>query len=122
MKIRLTDDEIRCRVVAGEVADLLSGSTLVCRLIPEATITLCLGDTSTFEATESGWRITLDRSAVRDMDELIGYRLADIAASDSAPRLILEIDRPKRWSTSDRSKGGQASGRFVPASPQESSG
>ncbi len=121
MKIRLTDNEARIRVSPKEVTALLSKATLVCNVTPDVRIRLRLGDVSTFETSASDWLITIDASTVRDIEGMIGYRLADVAAQPGAPRVVLEIDRPKRWSTSDGSKGGQVSGRFVPASPQESS-
>ncbi len=120
MKIRLTDREIRIRVIAEEVTGLNAGQPLVCQVGSEAAVTLHFGDSSTFETVGSGWHITLDRGEIRDLDNLLGFRLADIAKSDTTPRIVLEIDRPKRWSTTDRSKAEQSSGRFVPASPQES--
>ncbi|NOX23845.1 MAG: hypothetical protein GXP36_12270 [Actinobacteria bacterium] len=121
MKIRLTDNEARIRVSPKEVTALLSKATLVCNVTPDVRIRLRLGDVSTFETSASDWLITIDASTVRDIEGMIGYRMADVAAQSGAPRVVLEIDRPKRWSTSDGSKGGQVSGRFVPASPQESS-
>jgi hypothetical protein len=120
MKIRLTDREIRIRVIAEEVARMDAGQPLVCQVGKDASINLRFGDSSVFANSESGWHITLDRSAIRDLDNLIGFRLADIVGTETTPRIVLEIDRPKRWSTTDRSKGEQASGSFVPASPQES--
>lgn len=120
MKIRLTDREIRIRVVAEEVAELDTSQPLVCRVGVDAAVTLQFGDLSSFETAGTGWHITLDRRNIRDLDSLIGFRLADVAQSDTTPRIVLEIDRPKKWSTTDRSKGEQSSGRFVPASPQES--